>query len=254
MKKKQKDKVKLIILWVVAVILVVTAVIMVFKLPRKAQHVVVEVGQSVIDDGEESATKETGYANETSFSGSSYVPASLFAKPFRKSADYVMNKDYINQIGSEQATALSLRVKEAFENIFLMNYETLDKETYQATLEEYLAPAIAVYFPMSDRLTENVSELGAYIADKIETRDLIMESTVYTDKCLVYYDEGCDIVRIKLSMVVYSCNDLEELKSVLNVKDIELGKPFSIIYDVYTGPGLYMENKETYQVQRVVEP
>ena len=128
------------------------------------------------------------------------------------------------------------------------------EEQIQPALEEYLAPAIAVYFPMSDRLTENVSELGAYIADKIETRDLIMESTVYTDKCLVYYDEGCDIVRIKLSMVVYSCNDLEELKSVLNVKDIELGKPFSIIYDVYTGPGLYMENKETYQVQRVVEP
>jgi len=250
MHKKTKEKIKLIMIWVLAVGMVLSAVYTTFFLKKDEKHVVIDKS-TILNDTEENADITTGYANETSYSGSTYVPASLFSYPFKKSSAYIMNKDYINTIGKENAGTLSDRVKEGLEGVFSMNYETIDSDSYYALLQQYFPEATTLTLKDGELFYEDLKEIADSITELAKTNEIVIESKGYSDSSMVFYDEGTEIVRVKMIFAVYSCNDIEMLEKFFGVGNIILGEPFSVIYDVYTGPSLFIQDRNTYLFQEV---
>ena len=97
---------------------------------------------------------------------------------------------------------------------------------------------------------EGADEISDFLYEKIMEDELIIETQAYSDKCMVFYDEGSDIVRAKVTFVVYNCKDIEGLEAFLGVDDIEIGKPFSIILDIYMTADMNIEDRSSFVVQR----
>ena len=58
-----------------------------------------------------------------------------------------------------------------------------------------------------------------------------MESDVYTDKCMVFYDENSYIVRSALYITPYECDDLIQLAALLKQDEISLGTTYRILVE-----------------------
>ena len=245
MSTKTKSKIKLIFLWIAAIAVSIVAIFVYFNLERKNTEQFVEISEENLDDGEETAKLDEGYASETSYSGSSYVPASLFKYPFKKSDSYIQNKDYINLIGAENATITAERTAEGLEKIFNINYEALEESDYEQIIDEYVNSDITIVFP-DGTVTEGADELQEKIFELVKEDEIIIESKAYSDSCMVYYDNSFEICRVKLTMVLYSCNDLERAAEIFGVENITLGEAFSVIYDVYTGTNIVMGDRSSF--------
>lgn len=245
MRKRKKNK---RLLWIIAVsmtLIAIASVCFLKKPPVKKTY----VAEMTLEDNEKTADVTDGYANETSYSGSSYVPASLFEKPFKKTGDYIMNKDYINIMGAEEAGVLSERTAKGLEEIYNINYETIDEDTYKGTLDEYADSGICYINRSTNDSYEGVEEVSSMITDLAKDTKLIMEVKAYSDKSLVYYDNHSDIVRTKIIGAVYSCKDLSKLEDFLGIDNIEIGKPFSAIFDIYTGTDVVMNDCSSYVIR-----
>lgn len=246
MHRRTKEKVKLAILWAAAILVAAGAVFSVVSLNKSEKEYAVMVDGDSLNDGEKGATVDTGYASETSFSGTGYVPESLFSHPFKKTNDYISNKEYINDITALEAKALSDKAETMVEDIYTLNYEATEEETYKQVLEAYSPPLTYVFFKsgVSTGTTEDAADAILEFAKKNE---LIMEAKGYSDPCMVFHDMSCDIVRVKATFAVYSCKDIESLKENLGVDEITLGKPFSVIYDVYMSPDVFVYDRSDYK-------
>lgn len=240
-----------LIIWIVAIVLFISAISISIFLRKSPIEKVVQIGSVVLDDGEQCAELNKGYACETSYSGSKYVPASMFSYPFRKTDDYIMNKDYVNIIGAENAKILSDRVIEAFNCIYNINYETLDKDEYKAGLEGYVSNGFTMVNANTGDIYEGAEEIAELLTKLAVEDEVIIEAKAVSDRSMVFYDESCDIVRAKVTLVVYSCKDDVNLKSFLGVDTIEIGRPFSVIYDVYTGPNIILDERSSFVIQAI---
>ena len=252
MKKRQLISIHFVLLWVIAISLAIVAIFMTLHLKKTPKTRVVNVGSVLLNDGEEEASVGRGYANETSYSGDGYVPASLFDYPFKKTDSYIMNKDYINTIGAEEAKILSDRICDALEQMYTINYETADEGTLKSILEEYISENVFLYSPESGESMDTVEDIATVMHNALVSDNLIMESKAYSDKCMVYHDENCDIIRVKLTRVVYRCDDAKNLEKFFGIKGIEIGKPFSVIYDIYTTPDVRLDERASYVITRIL--
>lgn len=239
------------LLWIIAAIMFIAAISSIFVFRKKPIEKVYVAGEISLEDSDEKADVKDGYAYETSYSGLNYVSVSLFEKPFKKTDAYVMNKDYINIIGPEEAGVLSERTGKGLEEIYTINYETLDPDTYKSIIEGYADPGICYINRSTDEAYEGAEEVSAMITTFAKDAELIMEVKAYSDRSLVYYDEQSDIVRTKVIGVVYSCKDVDKLKNLLGIDSIEIGEPFSVIYDVYTGADIVINEHSSYVIRKI---
>ena len=246
MRKKTREKIKLAVLWAVAVLVLAGAVVSVLTLNKKPKEYAITADENALNDGEESGTPDTGYAKETSYSGQGYVPASLFKYPFKKTGDYMMNKDYINDITVLEANALSDKVESMVKDIYTINYQSTEEETYKQILESYNPPLTYVFF-QDGTMAESTEDAAEKVLQFAKDNELVMEAKGYSNSCMVFHDMSCDIVRVKATFAVYSCKDLDLLKKNLGVSDITLGEPFSVIYDVYMSPDVYVYDRSDYK-------
>ena len=233
--KRYKDTIITVILWIIGICLASVAIYMYVSYKPNVKTLYINTKDIVLDDGEKSGTTETGYASETSYSGESYVPSSMFEYPFRKSSSYIPNKEYINMIGEENARIVSERMRTAMETLFTVNYGTIEDETYRDTLNQYLMDGMEVYFNDNTDVI-GLDEISETFIEKIKNEEIIMEARGYSDKCMVFRDGFSETVRVKLVLAVYGCKDVGKLDEFMGVENIEIGKPFSVIYDVQTSP------------------
>ncbi len=243
---KTRRRIELVLLWAFAIVVVACAVLSVKKLNKTQKEYAIKTDGVLLNDGEESGTPETGHASETSYSGQGYVPASLFTHPFKKTDNYIMNKDYINDITVLEANVLASKVEDMIKDIYTINYESTEEETYKQILGSYNPPLTHVLFSSGTEIgsTEEAAEV---ILNFAKENNLVMEAKGYSDSCMVFHDMSCDIVRVKATFAVYSCKDLTLLEKSLGVDTITLGKPFSVIYDVYMSPDVYVNDRSDYK-------
>ncbi len=243
-RKKRKQ------LWIIAIIMVIAAVLSIYftrKIPVKKIYKADEVS---LEDTEKTAKVSDGYANETSYSGSSYVPASVFSIPFKKTGSYINNKNYINDIGAEEAGVLSDRIAKALEEIYNINYETIDYETYKGVFDEYASYGVGCIDASTGDYYEGAEEIADKITNLAKEAELVMEVKAYSDRSLVYYDEQSDIVRVKVIGVIYNCKNIKKVQDFLGVDNIEIGTPFSLVFDVYTNANVVMDDRSSFVIQK----
>ena len=231
---RRKEKLITIILWICVAAVAIALGCFAYYVFTKDNTItyVKQEGEELVDT-EESGTPDTGYAIETSYAGDTYVPASLFKYPFRKTVNYISNKEYINRIGYENCKILSSRAQEALEKSFNISYSTLERDEYLEMLDTYYSKTNVLIVDKYDIFAEYSEEIADTIVSLSKDNSLVMEAKCYTDPCMVYYDDGYSIVRSKVLYEVYSCTDIEKLESVMGIKGIEPGKPFAVIYETY---------------------
>ena len=246
MRARKKKK----MLWSIAVIMAIVAVLSVVFIRRIPIEKVYKAGDVSLEDTEKTAKVTDGYANETSYSGTSYVPASVFSFPFKKTEAYISNKDYINDIGVEDAGILSDRIAKALEEIYNINFETIEQETYKGIIDEYAGEGVCCINALTGDYREGAEEIADMITDLAKETELIMELKAYSDRSLVYYDEQSDIVRVKVIGAIYNCKNIKKVEEFLGVDNIEIGTPFSLIFDVYTNANIVMNDRSSFVIKK----
>lgn len=246
MRARKKKK----MLWTFAVIMVIAAVLSIWFTRRIPVKKLYKSGEILLEDTEKTAKVSDGYANETSYSGSSYVPASVFSFPFKKTESYINNKEYINDIGAEEAGVLSDRIAKALEEIYNINYETIDHETYKGVFDEYASYGVGCINTSTGDYYEGSEDIADMIINFAKDTELVMELKAYSDRSLVYYDEQSDIVRVKVIGAIYNCKNIKKVEDFLGVDSIEIGTPFSMIIDVYTNANFVMDDHSSFVIQR----
>ena len=233
MRARKKKK----MLWTFAVIMVIAAVLSIWFTRRIPVKKLYKSGEILLEDTEKTAKVSDGYANETSYSGSSYVPASVFSFPFKKTESYINNKEYINDIGAEEAGVLSDRIAKAH-------------ETYKGVFDEYASYGVGCINTSTGDYYEGSEDIADMIINFAKDTELVMELKAYSDKSLVYYDEQSDIVRVKVIGAIYNCKNIKKVEDFLGVDSIEIGTPFSMIIDVYTNANFVMDDHSSFVIQR----
>lgn len=244
---KKKYRIVSVILWLVVIVMAgVLTTIYILNKPTATAKSTTSAKVS-LDDGEKSGTKDTGYATETCFAGDSFVPKSLFMYPYKKTDSYIMNKDYINTVTAAAGKKEAQNVQTALETMFTGNYKSMDMASYQNALDQYFMVTNILSNSKLDIYADGSESISQEMVNLYKDEQLSIEAKAYSDKCLIFYDEGFDIVRSKLTLVVYECKDLEKIKKMFNVKNIEIGKPFSVIVDSYYTPNVQTDAHDTYK-------
>ncbi len=250
---RRREKTLSAIMWTLTIMAAIFLGIVIFYVfTRDDTKTYVKERDAQLVDTEASGTIDTGYAAETSYSGDTYVPASLFKHPFRKTNAYIPNKEYINTIGPENAAVLSKRTEEAMEKAFNITFSSIEKTDYLETLNNYFVETNVLVLDKLDIYAEYNEEIADTIVNLAKDNNLVMEANCYTNHCMVYYDEGSIIVRSKVLLEVYSCTDLDKLSAFLGADKIELGKPFGIIYETYLTTDVIMGDYPTYKIHKTL--
>lgn len=169
------------------------------------------------------------YAFETCYVGDPVLPAALFKTPFKKTEDYTCNKDLLDEFSLEQFSVLASRAEDdllAVLNVAYKDIEDIEK------LPEVFWEGYSLESKSGDTKTYNNEETLSLIY-KLYTEDHVsIETTVITDKSLVYYDNDCFMVRAMVYITPYECDHPEQLASVFGLESVELGETYAKMAEV----------------------
>lgn len=169
------------------------------------------------------------YAFETCYVGDPVLPVALFKTPFRKTDSYRSNKYLLNDFTPEQFSLLAARANKDLSSIFDIAYKDIEKIN---KLPEVFWEGYSLANKSGEIRTYNSEETLSLIYKLYMDDHTSLETTVLTDKSLIYYDNDCFIVRAMLYITPYECDHPEQLASVLGLDDIELGKKYSKMIEV----------------------
>lgn len=171
-------------------------------------------------------SKTNDYAFETCYVGNPVLPDVLFDLPFKRSDSYVCNKDLIKKYGTENLTILADKNKEDLSNLFNVAYKDLigDQEYTDIFWNGF-------GFSNANKTIIGNNQAIDLIRSEYISSKTSLESDVYTDKCMVFYDENSYIVRSALYITPYECDDLIQLAALLKQDEISLGTTYRILVE-----------------------
>lgn len=169
------------------------------------------------------------YAFETCYVGDPVLPAALFKIPFKKTEEYESNKDLLNVFSSEQFSLLASKAEDDLLTVFNVAYKDIENVE---ELPEVFWEGYSLENKSGNTKTYNNEETLSLIY-KLYTEDHVsLETTVITDKSLVYYDNDCFIVRAMVYITPYECDHPEQLAKVLGLESVVLGEKYAKMAEI----------------------
>lgn len=169
------------------------------------------------------------YAFETCYVGDPVLPAALFKTPFKKTEAYESNKDLLDDFSSEQFSLLASKAEDDLLAIFNVAYKDIED---MEELPEVFWEGYSLENKSGDTKTYNNDETLSLIY-KLYTEDHVsLETTVTTDKSLVYYDNDRFIVRAMVYITPYECDHPDQLASVFGLENVVLGEKYARMAEI----------------------
>lgn len=193
---------------------------------------------------------EENYAFETCYNGEPHLDDRLFWKPFGKSEEYISNNDLLAGIGADNAQLIVAKAKELSEYLFNTAYKEKVKEASALRLADCIVPGINLFF-LDGRQAKGNTAAASAINQWFVSTQTSMEASLQTDKCLVYYDRHSIILRGLLTFSVYESDDMEAIKDSFNLEDLQYGKRYAVVTEMYFVPGGSIESYGDYRLARL---
>lgn len=193
---------------------------------------------------------EENYAFETCYNGEPHLDDRLFWQPFGKSDDYINNSDLIAQIGADNAQLIVTKAKELSEYLFNTAYKEKVKEASALKLADYIVPGICLFFS-DGRQAKGNAAAASVINQWFVSAQTSIEASLQTDKCLVYYDRHSIILRGLLTFSVYESDDMDAIKEAFHINDLQYGKSYCVVMEMYFVPGGITSSYGDYYMTRL---
>lgn len=191
--------------------------------------------------------KEENYAFETCYNGEPHLDDRLFWQPFKKSEDYISNSDLLEKIGADNAKLIAAKAKELSEFLFSTAYKEKVKEESALKLADCIVPGINLFF-IDGRQARGNEDAVSLINQWFVSTQTSMEASLQTDKCLVYYDRHSIILRGLMTFSVYESNDINAIKDAFGLDDLQYGKSYSVVTEMYFVPDGIISSYEDYRL------
>lgn len=191
--------------------------------------------------------KEENYAFETCYNGEPHLDDRLFWQPFKKSEDYISNSDLLEKIGADNAKLIAAKAKDLSEFLFSTAYKEKAKEASALKLADCIVPGINLFF-IDGRQARGNGDAASLINQWFVSTQTSMEASLQTDKCLVYYDRHSIILRGLLTFSVYESNDINAIKDAFDLDDLQYGKSYSVVTEMYFVPDGIISSYEDYRL------
>lgn len=239
-------------LWYITIIVsVLTFGIFIFLLLRNYnEQKTVNMNKTSLSDNQIN-TSQSDYAFETCYTGEPHLSDKLFQVPFRKSDLYICNKDLLLAIGEENSEVLTKKAQLIAEILFDTPYKEKVSDSTVDELSKYFSNGIIIRSKEGQEYKGRV-ETAKAINQWFVNSKTTMESSLQTDKCMVYYDEHCIIARGLLTYTVYESENLDELKKIFAQDDMQYGKKYSCLLEFYFIPDESKNDYESYLLSSII--
>lgn len=188
------------------------------------------------------------YAYETCYAGDPYMPERLFLIPFQKTEDYIMNKELINQLDSENVAIIAERAKSIFVPLFnIVHKDTSNMDSLRVIMQENMDKGFSIILA-EDNVIYGSKSCSDRIIGWAMDNGISMEASMQTDKCMVYYDQHTLIVRGMMTFSINECTSIETLSDSFNIENLQLGKDYSVIVEIHMVPSVDRTEYESYNM------
>ena len=227
-KTKQKSSINplLIVLPVAALVIVVT-VLIILKLTttNKNKRPEEPIAEESIGNMDELNLADLPYANETNYKGNLSQFPELYQFPFKKTDNYVMNKEFSKKF-LDRFSLIQDAGSKFITTFCNVNYRELETNRYEWLTEvsDCIDPTTSIVENIDGKETELTwDEYNIYASNYFINNEVQLEAEFFTDDSLVYEDIY-SYVRGELVFTFYSNKDTE--------CKYEIGKEYSIPVDI----------------------
>lgn len=197
---------------------------------------------------EQQIDERYAYAGDTCYTGNPYLSDELFKAPFQRTGSYISNNELIAQIGEENVGIFVKKSKDAIAAVFDLSYQ--ERDINDPVLKDILADGLHVLFVsgiFSESKEDTIEKVNAWFVDN----QISMEAQLYTDKCMVFFDESRVIVRGQMAFRVYGSGNTDILKNHLGLDAIEPGEKYTVILELEFISKSNAYDYDTYQLCKI---
>lgn len=183
-------------------------------------------------DAGEAGDGTASYILETSYDGTNPVDKALFQIPFKKTDDYIQNKDLVAK-DKKMVQDLEKRAEDFIKAMLGTGYREVDTEgfSYKDTMCDYIWEPENTLFMLDDGTELLASDYFEDFGEYISEHQIQADVTFETDDSLVYAD-GYYYVRGKLTITPYSFTGEETEESNLVPEGILLSAENTTIFEI----------------------
>ena len=234
---REKDHRTLKKIWIAIMTIAIVCLVLVTILERaKITNILQQKKAQEHTTEENNGNADNDYSYETCYAGKPYLPERLFSIPFKKTDDYIMNKELVNQLGVENTEMVAERAKSIFVPLFNIVHKDTDKmDELRTIMQENMSKGFSLILGV-DNVVYGRDACSDRIIKWAMDNGISMEASMQTDKCMVYYDQNTLIVRGMITFSISECNNIEELRNAYGMENMQLGKDYSVIVEVHMEP------------------
>ncbi|MEE1255589.1 MAG: hypothetical protein UHN47_03635 [Lachnospiraceae bacterium] len=246
---REKDQSRLKKIWIAIMAIALVCLVLVTMLERaKITNSLQQQEAQGNTTEENNSNSANDYSYETCYAGKPYLPERLFSVPFQKTDDYIMNKELVKQLGTENTEMVAERAKSIFVPLFnIVHKDTDNMDTLRTLMQENMTKGFSLILG-EDNVVYGREACSDRIIKWAMDNGISMEASMQTDKCMVYYDQNALIVRGMLTFTITECDSIEELRNAYGMENMQLGKDYSVIVEVHMVPDEDKTDYESYNM------